>query len=523
MKIKKTLLFLAFIFACTLTAYGQEAEFSSSGGTAGAITAAPGSGTAGKLPVFASATSLADSKWTMSGTNLGTATLYDDTLTIGVTQRILRAGAGQGTTPLEEWRAADDSVLLRVTSGGHLLGNASASLTDALLMKFNVGALLGNPALVLTRGDGGGGASVQASSVIMDTSVSVFSGDYSWRGGVTSFDLGSDVPVRISTDTNANSGTYDLGLARSAPGILKVTDGSTGSGGIGISDAATATVTDALILRHATTDAGFGQDGFGTGLLFQAENDVGTMHDAASIDAVFVDSADGSEDSKLQLVTMYNGTLTEAGVFDIDTGNPRLTFNGSFAIVRASANMAITLGGKIYFTPETATNAWIMSGASLSPGTTNAYNIGTTTEFVKDSYLGTSIQGARTTALTDNAAAKIFVTITDATSDTALGGEVQYVVEAIDAGTAMQVRSGTLRYSASNIGGTVTVSVVDDPDFAAHLSTGTLGVTFSATVTGTTVNLLVVADTSLDAGAETVQIKHRTYVNNGSGTVTPQA
>lgn len=484
---KRFLLIAALLLAFVSVASAQESEFSGGGGTAAAITAGVGSGNAGRVPQFVSSTSLADSKMTTSGTNSGTWTLYDDTAMTGVTQSRVIHGAGQSTTPgFEEvdslgnvfFQSRQGSLGLAVFRGGARFGYSS----DTADWIFYAGAsALWGPV----------------------------NGEIGWRNG--------------------GDGNRDIGVARSAAGILKVTDGSTGSGGIGISDAATATVSDALILRHATS--GTAAAGFGTGLLFQGEDAAGNMQDMASIQAVYTDSANGSEDVKFTFYSQKAGVLTEGLTIASNLGAgsvPGFSSPGAMYIL-ADAGIGIntaTVG--IYMNPGGG-NRWLFEAdGNFFPQADGVYDIGTPSATVRNiyatglAYLGASIQGARTTALTDNAAAKIFVTITDATSDTALGGEVQYVVEAIDAGTAMQVRSGTLRYSASNIGGTVTVSVVDDPDFAAHLSTGTLGVTFSATVTGTTVNLLVVADTSLDAGAETVQIKHRTYVNNGSGTVTPQ-
>jgi hypothetical protein len=46
---KRFLLSVALLLACSVVAFAQESEFSGGGG-GGAITAAPGSGTAGRIP-----------------------------------------------------------------------------------------------------------------------------------------------------------------------------------------------------------------------------------------------------------------------------------------------------------------------------------------------------------------------------------------------------------------------------------------------------------------------------------------
>jgi len=66
------------------------------------------------------------------------------------------------------------------------------------------------------------------------TGLSVFGGGVtpSTHVGYLGITLGSDKVYKWSSSTNAVGGAYDTGLARSAPGVVKVTDGSTGIRGL---------------------------------------------------------------------------------------------------------------------------------------------------------------------------------------------------------------------------------------------------------------------------------------------------
>lgn len=105
---KRFLLSAALLLACSGVALAQESEFSGGGG--GGITAAPGSGTAGRVPQFASATSVVDSKMTTSGTNSGTWTLRDSTAVTGDTSLVIRGGPGQALSYLDIKNNAGTSV-----------------------------------------------------------------------------------------------------------------------------------------------------------------------------------------------------------------------------------------------------------------------------------------------------------------------------------------------------------------------------------------------------------------------------
>lgn len=55
-----------------------------------------------------------------SSDSSGTMRVYDARATIGVTNLLVKAGAGQSTTDLQQWQANGGTVLARVTSGGDI-------------------------------------------------------------------------------------------------------------------------------------------------------------------------------------------------------------------------------------------------------------------------------------------------------------------------------------------------------------------------------------------------------------------
>ena len=112
-----------------------------------------------------------------------TVTLWDATPNSGVTSAVEFAGAGQGTTNLFEWRNQWDQVVALVGSDGRIQSGQFSAL---------------NGAASLTNG----GAA-----------------------------FASNAPVSWAS-TASWTGTPDVGLARSNPGTLKVTNGSTGSGSV---------------------------------------------------------------------------------------------------------------------------------------------------------------------------------------------------------------------------------------------------------------------------------------------------
>jgi hypothetical protein len=133
----------------------------------------------------------------MTGTNLGTATLYDDTATIGVSQVSVIDGAGQSTTP---------QIVFGPTyagGGASFYARPSSEYVD-----------------LKTR---------DSSAYINLVAAGFFTAvnEYSTTGPV----LGSGVQLKWSNGAQYWSGTPDIGLERAAIGIVRATNGSTGDGG----------------------------------------------------------------------------------------------------------------------------------------------------------------------------------------------------------------------------------------------------------------------------------------------------
>lgn len=75
--------------------------------------------TTGYVPVSDTvSTSLKNSKISCSG--LGVCTIYDDTATTGSSTFVVRAGAGQSTANLQEWKNAAGAVLFGISPSGYL-------------------------------------------------------------------------------------------------------------------------------------------------------------------------------------------------------------------------------------------------------------------------------------------------------------------------------------------------------------------------------------------------------------------
>jgi hypothetical protein len=240
------------------------------------------------------------------------------------------------------------------------------------------------------------------------------------------------------------------------------------------------------------------------------------MQDMASIDAVYTDATNGSEDVDIVLSGYAGGAEAEFMRF-------RTGYMGTVASITVNStggSIDLRSAGVLYLSPSGLGAGWIVNDTALTPYYTNTSDIGTSALFVRNSYLSTSIQGTRTKTLTDNAAAATFVTIAVPTSNTTVGGRIFYTITAIDAGTAIQTKTGTYSFGLNNIGGTVTGAGTDVLEHS-QLSTGTLAPTFSVNISGTNAQFQLVLDTSLDAAAETLKIEYRVQIDSGTATVTP--
>lgn len=152
---------------------------SASGGAVGGKSSL---NTAGSIAYVASAGVLGqDTSFTRSAA--GRYTLYDATPTTGVTTLTVRAGAGQSSTNLQEWKNVSAVTLASISALGAFNG----------------------------------------AQVIVSNKHNI---------NTASLALASDVPLTFQDGTSIFAGTPDLGLARDAAGRLRVSNGSTGLGQI---------------------------------------------------------------------------------------------------------------------------------------------------------------------------------------------------------------------------------------------------------------------------------------------------
>lgn len=143
-----------------------------------------GSGSAGVVAVWSDTDTLTDSKMTTSGTNGGTWTLYDSTGGSGETQLVIRQGVVTTSKLFQIWRPDGVSSIFSVD-------------------------------------DTGGGARVEVGPAGQYRTTASFLSASELRGSST---------WTIAWSPGSVYDGRDLGLARSAAGILKVTDGATGFG-----------------------------------------------------------------------------------------------------------------------------------------------------------------------------------------------------------------------------------------------------------------------------------------------------
>lgn len=142
----------------------------------------------------------------------GNAIIYDSTATVGTTTLTVKAGANQGTTNLQEWNSNSGTVAAAITSAGGLRGSGIAL------------------------------------------------NDFSLYFTSKSSALGSDAAVKWSNTVDA-SATKDLGIARDAAGVLKITDGSTGLGKLNAAPGGSVPSCSKYTVAYSTlTDADTQQD-----------------------------------------------------------------------------------------------------------------------------------------------------------------------------------------------------------------------------------------------------------------------
>jgi hypothetical protein len=136
----------------------------------------------------------------------GTFRVYDQTAPTGVTRAVIRAGAGQSTTNLQEWQNSGGGVITYIANTGDIVSTAS------IQSPFFLGAD-NSAAYIVLRGAGG---------------ASAFAG---LSRGQSQFAVFSDYKIGFLSGTNVNATTTsaDTAIARNAAGVLEINNGTAGT------------------------------------------------------------------------------------------------------------------------------------------------------------------------------------------------------------------------------------------------------------------------------------------------------
>jgi hypothetical protein len=217
--------------------------------------------------------------------------------------------------------------------------------------------------------------------------------------GYTAANAAALNPANLSAAVPTTKGGTGLTAIGTALQVLRVNAGATAlefadaAGGITgvVSDAATNTVSDALVIQHATS--GTAAAGFGTGLLWQGENAAGTMRDMASIDAVYDSAVNGAETTRLDFRTYLAGAeATPAMSLVYATNQAILSAPVNFTVKSLAGFAEIYAGGAnpIYLSTNGTLRWSVSSTGHIEPATTNTYDIGTSSLLVRKLYAITS-------------------------------------------------------------------------------------------------------------------------------------
>lgn len=218
-----------------------------------------------------------------------TLIVQDSRASVGATRLVVRAGAGQSTTNLQEWQNSAGTVLTSISANGILNVSSSASGTEHDL-GVNQGVRIGTFARF---GSGSGGASAGAIRLFNNTFVN-------WRNAANSADIG------IRVDTN---NTLQLGAA--ATTLDTVADTTIGTSG---------TTRKGLVIQGVASQ---------TASLQEWQSSTGTV--LASI------AADGD----LEVVdATVNGNLVVDGTA---TFNGNITVNGHVITGNTSGSTTVTV------------------------------------------------------------------------------------------------------------------------------------------------------------------------------------
>lgn len=175
-------------------AFGQITTIPAGVGATGGVGGAGALTDVGNVPRVSSAGILGLSKLSCT---LGTCTVYDDRATVGATTLVVRAGAGQSTTNLQEWKNAGGSNLVALSYLGGIIATSAEGTSGGFRVN-DAGLTLGNVSNIIWRSSGSyyTGSPDLAASRLSAGNLEVTSGTTGKPAGLT---VGSLTTVALST------------------------------------------------------------------------------------------------------------------------------------------------------------------------------------------------------------------------------------------------------------------------------------------------------------------------------------
>lgn len=209
----------------------------------------------------------------------------------------------------------------------------------------------------------------------------------------------------------------------------------------------------------------------------------------------------------IEPITASTGTATFDGL--VTLRSPLLLSNGLYGAAFASdVDTGIGWGGSgILAFRGNGTLITQLSSSGLIGGASDTFDFGSTFNYWRSLYLSRGIQGAKTKALTDAAAAVSVWSCAIPTSDY-LGGDLIWSAKSTDA-TDFRLTQGTIRFAGINKAGTTTCTIgVIGTDLTASSNGNTLVCTWT-NVASTTNCLLSATCTDNTGGSQTMVMNSR--------------
>ncbi len=455
----------------------------------------------------------------------------------------------------------DGTNVLLVGGGGIAFGGNTAS--DAKLLKSGAFSGLG---VDVQLGDSSGYASLRALGFMiaavnppeMVLSTSARGVAFVETGTHTDIEVGSIDAGPGFINFGSAIGTSTVGVAYASAGVLKVTDGSSGSGGISALTFRTASpysgtetfgTNPTTSAPHATivgADCTAPEEataiGYGATADFRAAIAIGYVTSAHGFSGITIGSNNAGLTASGQVLLgsawsatqdfYFGPNIVGASVSPVTwqtTGGSGADNAGATLNIASGKSTGSAAAPAINFQTSTpagssstlqslATRWSVLGTGHIQPAANVTYDIGDSTHFVRNLYVGTSMQGWLTKTLTESAATG-FVDIPLA-QNTVIGGFVEYVVRTTN-GTDYSVESGQLFFT----GASKTNGTVDDADVGAvgtpiQSTTAANAWTNTFTVTkGTNKITLECNSVSSLTGTDTITLFYRVHIN-GAQTAT---